>query len=182
MPDSHQPGLSQLEVGYDLIGSVRFGSDSHELRSTWMGGMDLKVWQLSHAVDDTTGDILNGKLTRDGMITELEGLEECHAGDCYTVEGFEKLKRDSGMAIRLIPTRWVTTAKGEGVRSRSVVNLPGASKASLGCADRQLQAHQPLLNAPLAKPHADDLCWAVLPELGGVSTSFMRDPSSFHYR
>lgn len=55
------------------------------------------------------------------MKKEIEGLEECRAGDCYTVSEFEKLKERTDHPIRLISTRWVTNAKGDEVRSRMVV-------------------------------------------------------------
>ena len=106
-----------------MLSSVRFASDGKVPKSfvVMMGGMPIKIWCPSDAVDDNTGDVLDGEKCHLGMKKEIEGLEECKAGDCYTVSGFEKLRAESDFPIRLISTRWVTVAKGDEVRSRMVV-------------------------------------------------------------
>ena len=119
---SQPPSLSCLSET-ETLASVRFGSSGSFPESTVveMGGMPIKIWCPVDAVDDTTGEILDGKKCHLGMKKEIEGLEECKAGDCYTVSEFEKLKARTDHPIRLISARWVTNAKGDDVRSRMVV-------------------------------------------------------------
>ena len=115
------PSREEVTMGNELVGSVRFGSGIPETATVHLGGMDIKVWCPTDAVDDTTGEILDGKKCHQGMQKEIEGLQECHAGDCYSISDFQKLQKTSEHPIRLISTRWVTTAKGDEVRSRMVV-------------------------------------------------------------
>ena len=116
---SQPPSLSCVSES-EAVSSVRFGPPGSVPESTVveMGGMPIKIWCPVDAVDDTTGEILDGKKCHLGMKKEIEGLEECKAGDCYTAAGFEKLKARTDHPIRLIRTRWVTNAKGDDVPSR----------------------------------------------------------------
>jgi len=119
---SQPPSMSHM-LETEPVASVRFDSQGSIPESfvVNMGGMPIKIWCPTDAIDDTTGEILDGKKCHLGMKKEIEGLEECQAGDCYTVSEFEKLKERTDHPIRLISTRWVTNAKGDEVRSRMVV-------------------------------------------------------------
>ena len=119
---SEPPSMSHM-LETEPVASVRFDSQGSIPESVVvnMGGMPIKIWCPIDAVDDTTGEILDGKKCHLGMKKEIEGLEECQAGDCYTVSEFERLKERTDHPIRLISTRWVTNAKGDEVRSRMVV-------------------------------------------------------------
>ena len=167
---SQPPSVAESQT----LSSVRFANNQSvpESAIVHMGGMDIKVWCPSDAVDDTTGEILDGKKCHLGMQKELEGLEECKAGDCYTFEQFEKLKATSEFPIRLISTRWVTTAKGDEVRSCMVVKDVKSkdSARSLGISSPTLGADAFNLFLTIAS------AWDLLLFTLDVSHAFMYTP------
>ena len=79
----------------------------------------MRVWRPSSAIDDTTCASLDPELTWQGMVQETCHLEECGTGVAITPSELEELKRAKGN-VRCISCRWVTTQKGEAVRSRMV--------------------------------------------------------------
>ena len=118
------PSFFQTEC---IIDSVRFshGSSTTESCLEVFCGGKARVWKPSDAIDDSTGEILDGQLTYDGMRAEIQHMNECHVGDQMSVEDWKEksrqLQKEFGTAPRLITTRWVTTAKADKVRARIVI-------------------------------------------------------------
>lgn len=120
-----------------MVESVRFSSGVVKWEDVSLGGSVVRVWCPESAVDDSNGDLLNGELTFKGMISEIENLEACQAGDLMPQSRFEKFSEDmkkKGETLRVISSRWVTVAKGEGVRSRIVIKDFSTGSASGGTA------------------------------------------------
>lgn len=118
------PSFFQTEC---ILDSVRFSQGSSTTEScleVFCGGK-ARVWKPSDAIDDSTGEILDGQLTYDGMRAEIQHMNECHVGDQMSVEDWKEksrqLQKEFGTAPRLITTRWVTTAKADKVRARIVI-------------------------------------------------------------
>ena len=118
------PSFSQNE---NIIESVRFGQQTSTAEScleTFCSGK-VRVWKPSDAIDDSSGDILDGQLTFDGMKAEIQHMHACDVGDQMSAEDWKikakQLEKQFGSPPRLITTRWVTTAKADKVRSRIVV-------------------------------------------------------------
>ncbi len=118
------PSFSQNE---NILESVRFGQQTSAAEScleTFCSGK-VRVWKPSDAIDDSSGDILDGQLTFDGMKAEIQHMHACDVGDQMSAEDWKikakQLEKQFGSPPRLITTRWVTTAKADKVRSRIVV-------------------------------------------------------------
>ena len=78
---------------------------------------------VTHAVDESTSNTLDGNLTFSGMLTEIGNLDRVRAGK--PLRQSEATAKADEYGVRIIPCRWVTTEKvidGEdGVRARIVV-------------------------------------------------------------
>ena len=108
------------ESFYDpQVESVVFKGDETKFKTEELGGIKVRVWRPSSAIDDTTCASLDPELTWQGMVQETCHLEECGTGVAITPSELEELKRAKGN-VRCISCRWVTTQKGEAVRSRMV--------------------------------------------------------------
>ena len=115
-----------------ILDSVQFDARATSVVVPF-GDMEIRIWEPKSAVDDSTLGPLPGKETLEGMKKEVEHLNSNNAGDLYTAEGIEKLKRDNPkISFRIITCRWVTTRKSPGVvRARIVVkDVAGKSSAS----------------------------------------------------
>ena len=118
------PSFCQNEI---MVESVRFSQQIDTPEScieTFCGGK-VRVWKPSDAIDDSSGELLDGQLTYDGMQAEIQHMEACAVGDQMSAEDWKvkalQLQRELGVTPRLITTRWVTTAKADKVRARIVV-------------------------------------------------------------
>ena len=92
----------------------------------------MRVWRPTSAIDDTTCGTLDPDLTWQGMIQETCHLEECGTGTAISAVELEELKRSKGN-VRCVSCRWVTTQKGDAVRSRMVAkDIAGSNTAFSG--------------------------------------------------
>ena len=101
------------------VESVVFKGDETKFKTEELGGIKVRVWRPSSAIDDTTCATLDPELTWQGMIQETCHLEECGTGIAIPSTEMDELKRSKGN-VRCISCRWVTTQKGKAVRSRMV--------------------------------------------------------------
>ena len=131
----------RVRLDDEYIESIRFqGNKDGEVESGFetLGGFKIRVWCPSDALDDSNGDVLNGKLAFEGMRAEVRHMHECEVGEIFTLTEWKlkspKFAKEINSDIRIIPTRWVTVAKNEAVRSRLVIKdvASGDSARSLG--------------------------------------------------
>ena len=118
-----------------ILDSVQFDARATSVVVPF-GDWEIRIWEPKSAVDDSTLGPLPGNETLEGMKKEVEHLNSNNAGDLYTAEGIEKLKKDNpNVSFRIITCRWVTTRKSPGVvRARIVVkDVAGKSSASARC-------------------------------------------------
>lgn len=112
----------------EFIESIRYqGSQEFDVASGYetLSGVKIRIWCPSDALDDSNGDVLNGKLAFEGMKAEVRHMNECEVGEVVTLTEWKlkspKFAQEINAAIRVIPTRRVTVAKNDAVRSRLVV-------------------------------------------------------------
>lgn len=83
-------------------------------------GKMVLLWAPDDAICDSTGQVLDGKLTLKGMVEEIESMSSCWVGEPISLARVEKIKQEHPNT-RVISTRWVTAFKSvERVRSRIV--------------------------------------------------------------
>ena len=168
-------GPDVVSVGDELVNSVVFKGSS-DFDTVDFGGSTIRVWRPDHGIDDTTGEVLDGGQTFQGMLTEVGNLERVGAGVPLRQSEAEKLAKEK--QVRIIPCRWVSNAKvinGEpGVRARIVVkDVAGPEKAkSLGISSPTPSAES-IKTAIAVAGFSDAFVWTL-----DCSAAFMHTPLS----
>lgn len=125
--------ITDTEFYDPQVESVVFKGDETKFKTEELGGIKVRVWRPTSAIDDTTCGSLDPDLTWQGMVQETCHLEECGTGTAISAVELEELKRAKGN-VRCISCRWVTTQKGDAVRSRMVAKDIAGSNTGLNSA------------------------------------------------
>ena len=93
------------------VDSLRYasGGQSAAVKAKLCGKMVL-LRAPDDAICDSTGQVLDGKLTLKGMVEEIESMSSCWVGEPISLARVEKIKQEHPNT-RVILTRWVTAFK-----------------------------------------------------------------------
>ena len=131
--------LTGCDVADPGVHSIRYGAqaDSCKPLQVELCGAKLLLWPPTDAVCDSTGQILDGQKTCDGMVEEVKNMTACSVGRVISEAEAMRVKALND-GTRIIMTRWVTAFKTvEKVRARIVAKDfatkgAGLSARSLG--------------------------------------------------
>ena len=125
------------------VSSIRYDSEkNHVGYAMKLGGGDVKVWQPTEAVDDSTLALVDVHQCFEGMKEEVENVNHCDVGRLLNSAQVDELKVKFPHA-RVIQSRWVVARKSD-VRGRARVV---AKDIARGATARQMGYSSPTPSA-----------------------------------
>ena len=120
---------------YLNVSSIRYDPEkAHVGCAMKLGGGEVKVWQPTEAVDDSTLALVDVQQCFEGMKEEVENMNNCDVGRLLNSAQVDELKVRFSHA-RIIQSRWVVARKSDvRVRARVVAKdiARGATARQLG--------------------------------------------------
>ena len=117
------------------VSSIRYDPEkAHVGCAMKLGGGEVKVWQPTEAVDDSTLALVDVQQCFEGMKEEVENMNNCDVGRLLNSAQVDELKGRFSHA-RIIQSRWVVARKSDvRVRARVVAKdiARGATARQLG--------------------------------------------------